>query len=191
MLPAISSTVLPLLALCILNTCNQECTAQTIMSAVNSELTRKHAATNLKHLMKLPHSTAAAHGIDLPEKKTETINYSHNITHSDGAHDFVHYNVSSEVGVISLDFIPEVVTVECATGVVTVRLSDIAVTNEWRSGVALVGDRTWGCLGVPVGAETGSRRSEVEWVPLDEGVTIITPTIAFCIVCTYMENIYQ
>ena len=46
----------------------------------------------------------------------------------------MHYNVSSEVGLISLDFIPEVLGVACTAAAVTVRLSDIAAAREWRRG---------------------------------------------------------
>jgi hypothetical protein len=131
----------------LLNVCSQIQTAVGI-SAVNSELTRKHTETNLQHMMKLPPYEAA------DVKHSEIIHYSHNITHPGGAHDLVHYNVTAEVGLISLDFISEVLSVECiGTTAVMVQLSNIAAAREWRSGVALVGDRTWGCLGVPTGTQ--------------------------------------
>jgi hypothetical protein len=96
--------ILPIIALWLVNACQEGAG----MSVLNSELTRKHAATNLQHLMTLPPPVAGDGTDPASEKITESIHYLHNITHPDGAHDLVHYNVSSEVGLISLDFIPEV-----------------------------------------------------------------------------------
>ena len=86
--------ILPIIALWLVNACQEGAG----MSALNSELTRKHAATNLQHLMTLPPPVAGDGTDPASEKRTESIHYLHNITHPDGAHDLVHYNVSSEVG---------------------------------------------------------------------------------------------
>ena len=85
--------------------------------------------------------------------KREWINYKHNVTHPDGSNDVVHYNVSHRYGVISLDFVPEVISAACNLNglMVTVALSDMAAARDWVAGSPLVGSDKWNCSDIPIG----------------------------------------
>eukprot|EP01052_Picozoa_sp_SAG31_P041901 SAG31_NODE_6485_length_2000_cov_1.926355_1_plen_621_part_10 len=115
-------------------------------SAVNEELTFAHTRNNLLHLTR---PRPARQGEQSP--LTETIQYQHDVNGIDGSNSVVRYNVSHRLGIISLDFIPEVMHVSCDGLDITIALSNMAAAAGWAVGSPLVGSDAWDCMDVPVG----------------------------------------